>query len=899
MRIFLNYLFSFGNNMNSTDYISISQASELWCLSKRRVAVLCNEGRIDGAKRVGNQWIIPSNATKPKDARFKKIQKVPSAHIKRLHIKKSIIDLYNSIKYEGESNENAKAIALCLFSASVLESQTSISSNIREICSKLAPLFQIDYEKCLKYAEYCPNCSEYTDCSNILAWAYQYLNKITDTTGLCDTQFFTEDYMVSRLVQECNLSPDSVVLDPACGGGNFLTFSLNEIVKKYEIVNQRKVTYSDTQTILNHLTGYDVDRTSAIIADINLRLTALQILNERGLTVSIGNWDDIEPNVYYPLNETIGGYLDIGHFIQPVVKTSNQSNTTLSAICSNYTHVLTNPPFKTIKGMDGRLKSFLKMNYSSCGCDLCNAFIQAILQSSPKNAKIGMVSQNSWMFLKSFKNFRSNILTLSRIKMIINLGSGAFDDISGEKASVSLIIFSKEETVPTVIQDLSSIEKSEKIQSILNRTGPFIEIPVADLLDCQGAIRFRRSFVERLDISIAHYGDFAIPMQGTSTGKSSDVVDWFWKHIGDDEWKGVSKGGGYSRWCGLNNYSIKWVNKGQNIREIPGSALRNVSYFGSTQLCFSDTGTAGLSVRIMRPNEIFIASGPGIRLNSGNVFCHLAFLNSRFATYYLKMTNPKLTIAAGYISMIPVTKDILESVELEKITKQIIELKEKHLSKRPTNREFVWKVESIDSYLLAKHMMMDDFQNEYNRMMLYEELNNIIEKMLDISDAESNEIRVYLNKSIHDSDVSIDIVDLDRLLYKITDENCELNKSKTSKSAMGSDGLLEYVSEYLNVSPKSILDLLCSNIDNMKFMLNKYLNLILNNNIISLMGYPQEIFSGKTVGELCNELLPESINFDMEEWIHCNFNVVHYKIMKGSPVWVCDESGNLIISSGE
>lgn len=40
-------------------------------MTPRRVQVLCNEGRIDGAQRVGNVWTIPENAEKPEDARKK------------------------------------------------------------------------------------------------------------------------------------------------------------------------------------------------------------------------------------------------------------------------------------------------------------------------------------------------------------------------------------------------------------------------------------------------------------------------------------------------------------------------------------------------------------------------------------------------------------------------------------------------------------------------------------------------------------------------------------------------------------------------------------------------------------------------------------------------------------
>lgn len=52
-------------------YISTSEAAEKWGLSSRRVVVLCNEERIDGAQKAGSTWIIPENAEKPTDARIK------------------------------------------------------------------------------------------------------------------------------------------------------------------------------------------------------------------------------------------------------------------------------------------------------------------------------------------------------------------------------------------------------------------------------------------------------------------------------------------------------------------------------------------------------------------------------------------------------------------------------------------------------------------------------------------------------------------------------------------------------------------------------------------------------------------------------------------------------------
>lgn len=57
------------------NFLSVAQTAKKWKMTPRRVQVLCNEGRIDGAQRVGNVWTIPENAQKPEDARKKIITK--------------------------------------------------------------------------------------------------------------------------------------------------------------------------------------------------------------------------------------------------------------------------------------------------------------------------------------------------------------------------------------------------------------------------------------------------------------------------------------------------------------------------------------------------------------------------------------------------------------------------------------------------------------------------------------------------------------------------------------------------------------------------------------------------------------------------------------------------------
>lgn len=53
------------------EYLTTTQAAEKWNISRRRVSKLCSEGRIEGAKLMGNMWLVPDNAKKPEDMRIK------------------------------------------------------------------------------------------------------------------------------------------------------------------------------------------------------------------------------------------------------------------------------------------------------------------------------------------------------------------------------------------------------------------------------------------------------------------------------------------------------------------------------------------------------------------------------------------------------------------------------------------------------------------------------------------------------------------------------------------------------------------------------------------------------------------------------------------------------------
>lgn len=53
------------------DNISASEVARKWDISERRVQKLCKEDRIPGVVRFSRMWLIPKDAEKPKDGRYK------------------------------------------------------------------------------------------------------------------------------------------------------------------------------------------------------------------------------------------------------------------------------------------------------------------------------------------------------------------------------------------------------------------------------------------------------------------------------------------------------------------------------------------------------------------------------------------------------------------------------------------------------------------------------------------------------------------------------------------------------------------------------------------------------------------------------------------------------------
>ena len=53
------------------EWITVQEAANQWGITKRQAQYLCADGKVDGARKLGSQWVIPKGTPKPIDGRTK------------------------------------------------------------------------------------------------------------------------------------------------------------------------------------------------------------------------------------------------------------------------------------------------------------------------------------------------------------------------------------------------------------------------------------------------------------------------------------------------------------------------------------------------------------------------------------------------------------------------------------------------------------------------------------------------------------------------------------------------------------------------------------------------------------------------------------------------------------
>jgi hypothetical protein len=112
--------------------------------------------------------------------------------------------------------------------------------------------------------------------------------------------------------------------------------------------------------------------------------------------------------------------------------------TLVEALGRKYDVVVMNPPYAGSKNLNERLKKFVEREYKAGKRDLYAAFIQRCQDFAWRGGYVGMVTQQSWMFLRSFAALRKDVLERTTVATLAHLGPRAFGEIGGEVVNIAL-----------------------------------------------------------------------------------------------------------------------------------------------------------------------------------------------------------------------------------------------------------------------------------------------------------------------------------------------------------------------------------------------------------------------------------------------------------------------------
>jgi hypothetical protein len=204
-------------------------------------------------------------------------------------------------------------------------------------------------------------------------------------------------------------------------------------------------------------------------------------------------------------------------------------------LAGQYHLVITNVPYLA-RGKQGEiLRDFCEKNYKAAKNELATVFLERCLEFCPDEGNISLVIPQNWMFLTSYKQLRTKLLSDNRWNFVARLGFAAFDIMDWWAFNTSLISITKgkAEGVPLFAQkreshrlcgvDVSSPRTvAEKAAQLI--TAEIKSVEQAKQLENPDARVALKELEETTLLS-----KFADGFKGLSTGDINRFIHLFWE----------------------------------------------------------------------------------------------------------------------------------------------------------------------------------------------------------------------------------------------------------------------------------------------------------------------------------------------------------------------------------
>lgn len=371
------------------------------------------------------------------------------------------------------------------------------------------------------------------------------------------------------------------------------------------------------------------------------------------------------------------------------------------ALTESYDAVVMNPPYMAT-AMVPELSDYARTTYPVSKSDLMTIFVDVCLDRLKQSGKIGMINLPSWMFLSTYAEFRTSLLTKCHIDSLLHLGRGIFGSDFG---SVTFVLSNDGNSCGHYRRLFKAHVQVRSIETIEHL---FLDSNFGSFIACQ------KEFLTIPGSPIAYWlsekalsvfkgkklGDVTRSSEGIKTGDNERFLRLWFEVAGNSisitepkyenrKWDLLHKGGARRLWYGNINHVVFWENDGQVIKSRPNSGIQGSFTFGRDGFTWSDITSGGLSFRLKPYNHKIDSKGPtGVCNENINLYYTLSVLNSVVSNYFASVLNPTISFKVGNMRNIPYSENASEVSKIAKLGETCVNISKADWDAHETSWDF-------------------------------------------------------------------------------------------------------------------------------------------------------------------------------------------------------------------
>ncbi|MDK2881005.1 MAG: hypothetical protein PWQ99_780 [Clostridia bacterium] len=191
-----------------------------------------------------------------------------------------------------------------------------------------------------------------------------------------------------------------------------------------------------------------------------------------------------------------------------------------------YHLIITNVPYLARGKQTNKLKEFCLKYYNEAKNDIATVFLNRLLRLNSPEGTTALVLPQNWLFLTTYKKFRTCMLKIRRWDIVAKLGPAAFEAISGEVVNVALLAISAsappdghafaglDATAPRTAREKAELLQDAELKTV---------VQAEQLNNPDARVVFAEGNVEQL------LEQYATSLQGIATGDYLHFGRCFWE----------------------------------------------------------------------------------------------------------------------------------------------------------------------------------------------------------------------------------------------------------------------------------------------------------------------------------------------------------------------------------